>query len=815
MKVKNVNTGVGSNRLILGLIVLLVFAIAGFISILAITITESGHDKQYIRHAGELRVLSQEIAKNATEAASGKAEAFAGLEKATSEFDRRWGYLKNGDASEGLPSSPALVQSDMDAVSALWEQVQLDSRQIIDSQESVLALHQVAESLSETVPRLQTEYDDAIAILLTKNAKADQIAVAQRQSWLAERIARNVNIILEGGENAVLAADAFELDANEFARVYQGMLKGDAMLNVSRVRNARVVKILENITDQFQVVRDSADKIIESSPKLFQVREAANTISANSKELLNSTSRLTEHFQVLPGERPVTPTMGYACGLASLFIIALLGFIIYRDTRTRLHEQSATNERNQSAILRLLDEIADLADGDLTASVTVTEDFTGAIADSINFAIDQLRNLVVTINENSISVSAAAEETLGTASHLSEAAAHQASEITEATSAINHIAGSMDEVSGSADESSKVAERSVVIANKGASAVQNTINGMDKIREQIQKTSKQIKRLGESSQEIGDIISLINDIADQTNILSLNAAIQASMAGEAGRGFAVVADEVQRLAERSGAATKQIEVLVKTIQADTNDAVISMEQTTAEVVQGARLAQDAGVALEEIEQVSNDLAQLIQEISSAAIQQSSAANQISETMNVIQEITSQTSSGTMATAASIGNMANMAKDMQSSVAGFKLPAGAANDTGSADVEQVQGTEDPGSALEESDSENSESATEEPVDSNEIVSNDVDSEGTVLAQDIVEEQFEDGTEASNEEAVSEEIDLSDAEDDDSSEGGEMVAGIEVTEIEPDTLEDDAILEQLDDQDTDQEDDEDDNRSVSVA
>jgi len=673
MKVSNVNTGAGSNRLILGLMVLLVFAIAGFITILVITSTEGGFDKQYIRHAGELRVLSQEIAKNANEAASGKAEAFAGLAKATEEFERRWGYLKQGDPSEGMPSSPAQVKSDMGSVQAVWEQVQVDAKQILASKESVLALHQVAEALSETVPQLQTEYDDAIAILLENNTSASQIAIAQRQSWLAERIARNVNIILRGGENAVLAADAFELDATEFSRVYQGMLKGDSTLNVERVRNTKVLKIFENISGQFQVVRDSVDRIIESSPELFQVREAANTISSNSKELLNKTSALAERFQVLPNERTVSPLMGYACGILALAIIGLLGVIIYRDTRKRLNEQSETNERNQTAILRLLDEIADLADGDLTISATVTEDFTGAIADSINYAIDQLRSLVVSINENSKMVSSAAQKTRATAQHLSETSANQARDITAATGSINQIASSMDAVSGSADESSKVAERSVVIANKGASAVQNTINGMDKIREQIQKTSKQIKRLGESSQEIGDIISLIDDIADQTNILSLNAAIQASMAGEAGRGFAVVADEVQRLAERSGAATKQIEVLVKTIQADTNDAVISMEQTTAEVVQGARLAQDAGVALGEIEEVSNDLAKLIQEISGAAKQQSTAANQISRSMNVIQEITSQTSSGTLATASSIGHMADMAKEMLDSVAGFKLP----------------------------------------------------------------------------------------------------------------------------------------------
>ncbi len=348
--------------------------------------------------------------------------------------------------------------------------------------------------------------------------------------------------------------------------------------------------------------------------------------------------------------------------------------VMVQDTRRRLQETAEKNERNQTAILRLLDEIADLADGDLTVTATVTEDFTGAIADSINFSIDQMRDLVRAINQTAVQVSAAAQETQATAMHLAEASEHQAQEIAGASAAINEMAVSIDQVSANAAESTAVAERSVAIANKGNEVVHNTITGMDSIREQIQDTAKRIKRLGESSQEIGDIVSLINDIADQTNILALNAAIQASMAGDAGRGFAVVADEVQRLAERSSAATKQIETLVKAIQTDTNEAVISMEQTTSEVVRGARLAQDAGVSLEEIEKVSKTLAALIQNISNAARQQASSAGHISSTMNVIQEITSQTSTGTTATARSIGNLAKLANEMRNSVSGFKLPA---------------------------------------------------------------------------------------------------------------------------------------------
>ncbi len=378
-------------------------------------------------------------------------------------------------------------------------------------------------------------------------------------------------------------------------------------------------------------------------------------------------------YMILTDDTAIVHNTSLMFAVAGIVLVAVIAVVMIRDTRRQLQEQASQNERNQAAILQLLDEIADLAEGDLTIHASVTENFTGAIADSINFAIDQMRGLVSDINDLSVQVAKAASETQSTASNLASAAENQAKEIGAATQAINEMAISIDQVSSNAAESAAVADRAVEIANKGSEVVHDTISGMDTIRGQIQETSKRIKRLGESSQEIGDIVSLINDIADQTNILSLNAAIQASMAGDTGRGFAVVADEVQRLAERSSAATKQIAALVKTIQTDTNEAVISMEQTTAEVVNGAKRAQDAGVALEEIESVSTSLAELIQNISNAARQQAASAGHISNTMNVIQEITTQTVGATDQTAVSIGKLATMANQMRESVEGFTLP----------------------------------------------------------------------------------------------------------------------------------------------
>lgn len=669
----NLLAGARSSTLIAALFVVLIVSIVLLFANFAYINTQSSYDTEYISHSGELRVLSQRIAKDATEAAAGTAAAFGLLREARNDFQQRWGYLTDGDASTGLPPAPAAVQAQMAAVQQDWDALRQNTDAILASEQTVLSLHQVAATLAETIPQLQVEYEEVVDILLESGAPAAQVSVAQRQSLLAERILGSVNKVLAGDEDSVQAADMFGRDASLFGRVLAAMLEGNAAMEISQVTDEEALERLAEISELFEFVSGSVDEILETSPELFQVRESANAIFTVSQTLLDKASQLATGFDDLASGRALNTLFGYVLGALALGSIILIGLVMVRETNRRLAETAEKNERNQAAILRLLDEIADLADGDLTVAATVTEDFTGAIADSINYSIDQLRDLVATINLTAVQVAGAAQETQATAMHLAEASEHQAQEIAGASAAINEMAVSIDQVSANASESSAVAERSVAIANKGNEVVHNTITGMDNIREQIQDTSKRIKRLGESSQEIGDIVSLINDIADQTNILALNAAIQASMAGDAGRGFAVVADEVQRLAERSSAATKQIEALVKTIQTDTNEAVISMEQTTSEVVRGARLAQDAGVALEEIEKVSKTLAALIQNISNAARQQASSAGHISNTMNVIQEITSQTSSGTTATAKSIGNLAKMASEMRKSVSGFTLP----------------------------------------------------------------------------------------------------------------------------------------------
>lgn len=359
-------------------------------------------------------------------------------------------------------------------------------------------------------------------------------------------------------------------------------------------------------------------------------------------------------------------------GLVLLFLMYFYGKKQTAQSVILTNQLAKEGQDNQEAVLQLLDEMGDLADGDLTVKAEVRDNIAGAIADSINYTIDSLRDLVVEINHATEQVTSATSVAQGTSEQLLNAAETQSAQITQTTEAVNDMTRSILQVSSNAAQASQVAQRSLEAAVQGSQAVQNTISGMNEIRTQIQETSKRIKRLGESSQEISEIVELISDITEQTNILALNAAIQAASAGEAGRGFTVVAEEVQRLAERSSEATKQISAIVKTIQTDTHGAVVAMEKSTEGVVEGARVADAAGQALNEIESVTTNLARLIQSISAATNAQTDSAKTVANNMQMIQEITTQTTEGTKLTADSVGQLTSLAEELRDSVAGFKL-----------------------------------------------------------------------------------------------------------------------------------------------
>jgi len=659
------------------LIVLLIVAILVALADFIFLTYKANQDAKAGALVTHVQVLSQQLSKQANDAAGGNIDAFKSLEQTRNLIDDLLKKFKAGDPTNGMVGygDEANLSREITDIDRAWAQLNTDATKILSSKEQVLNTAQVAADFNSKMPVLNSRMEEVVKALTEKNGSAGQVMISSREMLLADRMQRRVQSILTGGEDAQSAADGLARDAQFYGVVLSGLINGNSDLNIRAMDNASAKEILSEINKQWVDLADPVKKLLDAASGLQDVKQAADQASIDSQTMLLKAEPLGQRITELQSKRlwPSVLVGGVAAAIA-IFLVGWLSVSQYRSQRQRYQVTAELNQRNQEAILRLLDEMGSLAEGDLTVKATVTEDITGAIADSVNFAVEALRSLVTTINETAVQVSAAAQETQATAMHLAEAAEHQAQQITSASAAINEIAVSIDEVSKNSAESAEVAQRSVQIASKGAAIVRQTIQGMDSIRDQIQETSKRIKRLGESSQEIGSIVELINDIAEQTNILALNAAIQAASAGEAGRGFAVVADEVQRLAERASGATRRIETLVQTIQADTNEAVTSMEQTTAEVVAGARLAEDAGLALGEIEKVSNDLADLIQNISSAARQQSAAATNISATMNVIQEITTQTSVGASQTAESIGNLAQLAADLRRSVADFKLPS---------------------------------------------------------------------------------------------------------------------------------------------
>ena len=620
--------------------------------------------------ASRLQLNSQRLANQSREAVEGNAEAFTAFKDTKAEVDEDIKTLNDrfGDA--------AGVSGPIRTVTNTWTPLAKRSEEVMASQAAVLGLAGHADSFTGKVPQLQAQLNEVVRGLASGGAGSGQVFTALQQVVTSAAMARRIAELRAGGSGAQVAADALGRDSAVFDRSMNALRNGGG--DIAKVTAAGAVGPLNQAATLWTGMKKDLDAIVASSKNLIGAQTSATALATGSDKLLTDSESLFAAFTSFGSLKDTSIVGGVwvsiLSGALALFSIAGLLWALGRAQRARYQTTKELNDRNQEAIMRLLDEMGSLAEGDLTVKATVTEDMTGAIADSINFAVEQLRTLVATINDTSVQVASSAQETQATAMHLAEAAEHQAQEINSASDRINEIAASINQVSRNSAESAEVAQRSVQIATNGAGVVRQTIAGMDSIRDQIQETSKRIKRLGESSQEIGSIVELINDISEQTNILALNAAIQAASAGEAGRGFAVVADEVQRLAERSSSATKRIESLVQTIQADTNEAVSSMEQTTSEVVAGARLAEDAGTALGEIEKVSADLSGLIQGISTAAAQQSSAATGITQTMNTIQSITAQTSQGASQTAESVGNLAQLAADLRRSVADFKLPA---------------------------------------------------------------------------------------------------------------------------------------------
>lgn len=603
----------------------------------------------------EQSLVVQRIPYEAQNALRGESSAFDALAKSVARLKA----LRTAVPNKGAGSAAA------------WNRLFDGVKTVGDARAAVGGIQASNQATRELAPKLLSELGDLASAVGVQKLEG-MSRYLERFELMVQRIQQDLNGLATGVSDAAPAAQRLA-DSLEFLnQVMRGLSGEESGLALTRVSGAEAEQRLKNVVARNQQYGASVRKAIGAAEVLSKAQAAARALPAVASGLATES-----------GDGPAARAdsgAGYKIWILSFLglaaaLLAALAWTYFKSVNVRRTSELRVreNERNQEAIMRLLDELSSLADGDLTVQATVTEDITGAIADSINYAIEALRELVTTINDSTIQLDGAAKQTQAAAAHMAKASSAQSRQISSASESMADMAASIEEVSGNSERCSDVARHSVDIAHKGGDAVRRTIDGMNAIRETIQETSKRIKRLGESSQEIGNIVELINDIAEQTNILALNASIQASMAGEAGRGFAVVADEVQRLAERAANATKQIEVLVRTIQTDTNEAVVSMERSTTDVVGGALLAENAGAALEEIEQVSNQIASLVQNISASARQQAVASGNISKNMQVVREISTQTAEGSTATSTSIAKLAALSAQLRKSVAGFRLP----------------------------------------------------------------------------------------------------------------------------------------------
>ncbi|MFZ5523236.1 MAG: methyl-accepting chemotaxis protein [Pseudomonadota bacterium] len=610
---------------------------------------EERNNVRYVGLSSQLQMLSQRIAKDAQQALSGNVAAFSALTESKTGMSNILDKLDKGDGT--LPAAKGEARAALEELVKVAGKTLQDVQVLEDGRTGLVTLGKTVA----TINTVSTEFRRLTQSMI-ENYRGFQKEQVTRFALLTERIGKDANFAL-GAEVTVEQMTQLGID----------ILAAEESLAALPAEDAKVARAREF----FETYRNSVQILIAQVRNLVAAKKAAKAIVEDSGSLLAGSQRLVDAYQLSSTGRPAAFAAALL-GLLFLLSLMLLARSYMENSRRRTEDAMRVNRQNQDGILRLMNELNDLAEGDLTVRATVSEDITGAIADSVNYTTEEFRKLVARIKAAAEQMERATKDAEGISKGLLDATQKQAKEIQGAGDAVQLMAQSIKEVDSSAAQSADVARRTLAATQQGAQAVRNSISGMDGIREQIQDTAKRIKRLGESSQEIGEIVDLISDITEQTNVLALNAAIQAASAGEAGRGFSVVAEEVQRLAERSAEATKQIGGLVKTIQGDTHDAVAAMEKSILGVVEGAVLSDVAGQSLKEIEQVSNELATLINSISVSTQVQTDMAGEVAGVMQEILQITVQTTEGTRLTANSIAQLTSLASDLRGSVAGFKL-----------------------------------------------------------------------------------------------------------------------------------------------